>query len=174
MKEEVRTQRCEPDDHEAPLSDRVAEVIMGLKARHPCVIQPLWPTVGPGIHPCVGSPEVQDHRYLSPRQVPFPRRPYQGGRSRGIAGHVRTKAWVGSTLNLVPSPELGRVLHYAHRRIYLHGTTYPMMPTARPVSTAPRSPRGQGSAGSGWLGWSRMRMSSTLTVTTAGPLSIRI
>src|SRR5215469_4648265 len=106
MKEEVSTQRRESDNHEAPLSDRFAEVMMGLKTRHPCVIQPLRPTVGPGLHPCVGSAEVQDHRYFCRRQVPLPRRPHQGGRSREIAVHVWTKARVGSTFNLVPSPEL--------------------------------------------------------------------
>src|SRR2546430_14284996 len=106
MKEEVRTQRCEPDDHEAPLSDRFAEVMMGLKARHPRVIQPLWHTVGPGIHPCVASAEVQDHRYFSRRQVPFPRRPHQAGRSREKAVHVRTKARGGSTFYLDPLPQL--------------------------------------------------------------------
>src|SRR4029077_774481 len=106
MKEEMRAQGREPDDHEAPLPDRFAKAITGLRTRYPRVIQPLRPTAGPGIQPCVGSAEVQDHRYFSRRQVPLPRRPHQGARSREIAVHVRPKARVGSTFSLVPSPEL--------------------------------------------------------------------
>src|SRR5262249_43618482 len=125
LEEQMRAQRREPDDHEAPLSDRLAQLIAGLQTGHPRVIQPLRPAAEPGINSGVRSTEVQNQRYFSRRQQPLPRRPHQRGRSREIAMHVRTKARVGSTFNLVPSPELRRVPRYAHRPSYLHRTTYP-------------------------------------------------